>query len=63
MNKAKRGRYFDLDALNGYEFEEFVARLLRLMGYEDVQVTQRTGDKGKDIIANFSSGKNISISL
>ncbi|ACV25414.1 restriction endonuclease [Methanocaldococcus fervens] len=57
MDKAKRGRYFDLDALNGYEFEEFVARLLRMMGYEDVQVTQRTGDKGKDIIAYSNHGK------
>jgi restriction system protein len=58
MDKAKKGRYFDLDVLDGYEFEEFVARLLRKMGYENVKVTQRSGDKGKDILATSNSGKN-----
>lgn len=44
----------NLIEINGYEFEEYVARLLRANEYEDVQVTPKSGDYGADILA----GKN-----
>ncbi|MCS3900854.1 restriction endonuclease [Methanococcus voltae] len=52
----KKG-YYNLDSLDGYEFEEFVAQILRHNNYEDVVVTQRSNDKGKDIIAKSKKGK------
>lgn len=37
--------------INGYEFEEYVAKLLRLNGYENVEVTQKSNDYGADVLA------------
>lgn len=36
---------------NGYEFEEYVARLLEKNGFIDVQVSKGSGDQGVDIFA------------
>lgn len=40
-----------IDNMDGYQFEDFCARLLSNRGYEDVLVTQGSGDQGIDIIA------------
>ena len=40
-----------IDNMDGYQFEDFCARLLADRGYEDVLVTQGSGDQGIDIIA------------
>lgn len=40
-----------IDTMDGYAFEEFVADLLRKLGYEHVEVTPSSGDQGVDIIA------------
>lgn len=42
----------ELDSLDGFEFEEFVARVFSKRGYEDVEVKEATSDKGKDIVMN-----------
>ena len=39
------------DTMEGHEFEYFCANLLRKNGYENVDVTQGSGDQGIDIIA------------
>jgi len=39
-----------LDELSGFEFEETMASVFRKQGYEDVQVSRKTADKGRDII-------------
>lgn len=39
-----------IDALNGYEFEDFVAMLFSCMGY-DSMATQKSVDNGVDVIA------------
>lgn len=36
---------------DGYEFEEYIANILRSNEYKDVQVTKKNGDFGADIIA------------
>lgn len=40
-----------IDKMDGHEFEEFVANLLRQLGYERVKMTPTTGDQGVDITA------------
>lgn len=45
------------DNLDGAEFEEWCANLLRNNGFTDVQVTKTSGDQGVDIIAQKSDIK------
>lgn len=40
-----------IDSLEGHDFEYYVARLLQAYGFENVSVTQGSGDYGVDIIA------------
>ena len=40
-----------IDSLEGHDFEYYVARLLQAHGFENVSVTQGSGDYGVDIIA------------
>lgn len=46
-----------VDQMDGFEFEEFVARLLRHNGYREVDVTPASGDKGADVIAISPDGR------
>jgi HJR/Mrr/RecB family endonuclease len=39
-----------------FHFEHLIAELLRRIGYENVEVTQRSGDKGIDITATLTVG-------
>lgn len=48
---AKQSSRVDFDNMDGHEFERFCAQLLSKRGYEDVMVTQGSGDQGIDIIA------------
>ena len=41
----------DLDKMEGHKFEHYCADLLRDNGFLDVEVTQRSGDHGVDILA------------
>lgn len=40
-----------IDAMDGHEFEHFIAALLRKLGYEKVEVTPGSGDQGVDVLA------------
>lgn len=40
-----------IDTMEGHQFEQFCAVLLRKNGYSDVEVTRGSGDQGIDIIA------------
>lgn len=42
--------------MNPFQFEGLVRRLLEEMGYEDVQVTSPTNDKGVDVVGNIEVG-------
>ncbi len=42
-----------IDAMNGLEFEAYIADLLRSLGYKNVHITKASGDFGVDIVADF----------
>ena len=44
-------RRADFDDMDGWEFEEYVAKLLVRDGYIHVEVTRGSGDQGVDILA------------
>lgn len=43
--------------MDGYQFEEYVARQLVKAGYTNVNVTQKSGDYGADILARCNGKK------
>ncbi len=45
-----------LETMHPYRFEHLIGELLEAMGYEDVQVTKASGDKGVDVIATVQFG-------
>ncbi len=45
-----------LSTMHPYRFEQLVRDLLEAMGYEDVTVTQESGDKGVDVVATVQFG-------
>lgn len=45
-----------LSAIDAYSLEALVKRLLEAMGYENVQVTSKSGDGGVDVIADIEVG-------
>ncbi len=53
-NRGREGRRFrkmDFDAMDGWEFEGYVAKLLTRNGFCHVEVTKGSGDQGVDILA------------
>lgn len=56
-NTAQRSILFEqLSVMDPYQFEKLIALLLQAMGYEDVQVTKQSGDKGVDVVGNVQIG-------
>lgn len=53
QRKALRER---LSKMHPYRFEHLVRELLEAMGYDDVQVTKASGDKGIDVVATVQFG-------
>jgi len=45
-----------LQSMNPIKFEHLIKRLLEEMGYEDVEVTSPTNDKGVDVVAEIEVG-------
>lgn len=41
-----------IDSMTGLEFEEYTVRLLRRLGYDNVELTKASGDQGVDVIAS-----------
>jgi restriction system protein len=58
-NEIKYGINQNFKNMTPYEFEEFIAKLFRNMGY-DAHTTKKTGDYGIDVIAK-KDGKKIAI--
>lgn len=48
-----------LEALDGFEFEDFCAELFRRLGYKNVRLASRVADTGRDILMDAAapSGK------
>ncbi len=47
--KIRQDLHKHLLAINPYDFEELIFRLLAEMGFEDIEVTKRSGDGGIDV--------------
>lgn len=47
----------NFDAMDGHQFEHFCAKALRANGFQNVKVTQGSGDHGIDILANLNGTK------
>jgi restriction system protein len=57
FNESQRkGLKERLAKIHPYRFEHLISELLEAMGYEDVQVTKASGDKGVDVIATVQFG-------
>jgi restriction system protein len=46
----------ELSVMDSYRFEQLVGQLLEQMGYEDVEVTKQSGDRGVDVVATVQFG-------
>ena len=53
VRKDLRERLFAVDP---FQFEFLIADLLQKIGFENIEVTARSGDKGIDIVANLTVG-------
>lgn len=62
-NAQSKGQlnFEEIQKLNGYEFEEYCAKLLEKNGYKKVHVTKKSGDQGGDIIAEKQDGTRYAI--
>lgn len=47
----------EVDTMDPFQFEHYVASLLRFQGFRNIQVTKKSGDWGADIIAERESQK------
>jgi restriction endonuclease Mrr len=57
QNELTRTKLKDLlHSMDPFQFEYLAADLLQKIGYENVTVTKRSGDKGIDVIANLTIG-------
>lgn len=45
-----------ISTMNPYKFEHLVAQLLEALGYEQVEVTKASGDKGVDVVGQVQVG-------
>jgi HJR/Mrr/RecB family endonuclease len=54
-------RIEEVDQMDGFEFELYVADLLRKIGFKNVKVTKKTGDGGVDILCTNPQGERTAI--
>lgn len=56
-NKSIRGQFVErLRVMNPYAFEHLIKHLLEKMGYDDVEVTAASNDKGVDVVGDIELG-------
>ena len=55
-NLVKQKLIEKIQEMDPFQFEYLVAELLRKIGYENVDVTKRSGDKGIDVVGNLTVG-------
>lgn len=46
-----------LDGIDGYQFEELIAKIMKKKGYENIRITPKSRDVGKDIIMDGPNGE------
>ena len=53
---VKKNLMEKIQEMDPFQFEYLAAELLRKIGYENVEVTKRSGDKGIDVVGNLTVG-------
>lgn len=53
---VKKNLIEKIQEMDPFQFEYLVAELLQKIGYENVEVTKRSGDKGIDVVGNLTVG-------
>lgn len=56
MADDREGERAILDSLSGYEFEDLMVDVFRNLGYENVRVSRKSGDEGRDILMEEELG-------
>jgi restriction system protein len=57
QRQAVRGQLAErLSQIDPFQFEQLIRRLLEEMGYQDVEVTSPSNDKGVDVVGNIELG-------
>ncbi|MGG2016477.1 restriction endonuclease [Bacillus sp. S10(2024)] len=56
--ERKQSKIYDIDKMNGHQFEEYLGILFRELGYQ-TQVTKASGDFGADLILRKNNKKII----
>ena len=54
--KQKELLHEQISTMNPYKFEHLIGQLLEAMGYEQVEVTKASGDKGVDVVGQVQVG-------
>src|SRR3989338_8959503 len=49
----------EIDEIDGYQFEELIAKIMKKKGYENIRVTPKSKDVGKDIVMESQEGEII----
>jgi hypothetical protein len=58
MERYMEQEFFRIDQMqDGYSFENYIATLLRGNGYQNISVTEKSGDYGADVIAFLKNDK------
>ncbi|MXZ56779.1 MAG: restriction endonuclease [Gammaproteobacteria bacterium] len=54
--KTRKDLLYLLSNIDPYEFEHVIGQLLEAMGYQDIEVTSKSGDSGVDVVAKIELG-------
>lgn len=61
---SKLANYLNhFESLSPQEFEDMVAEMFRCKGWENVRITSRTADKGRDVIGYNLDGYEVIIEV
>jgi restriction system protein len=58
---AKSVEMDKIDTMGGFEFEEYIGQLLSNLGYQNVNITPKSGDGGVDITAKDQDGYKVAV--
>ena len=50
-----------IEGLDGYQFEELIAKIMKKKGYKNIVVTPKSRDQGRDIIMQDSNRETVLI--
>lgn len=61
LYKIKTSNIESLDLMDGFDFEEFIAKLFSKLGYQNIKLTKKTGDQGVDLFVESTHKGKIAV--